>query len=43
MNASQKIDFLNEKITYKGLVRKRITHIDLDAQRWAKDFQKMTF
>jgi CRISPR-associated protein Cas1 len=36
-------DFLNEKITYKGLVRKRITHIDLDAQRWAKDFQEMNF
>lgn len=36
-------DFLNEKVSYKGFVRKRITHIDLDAQRWAKDFQKMVF
>ncbi len=36
-------DFLNEKIMYQGLSRKRITHIDLDAQRWAADFRKMTF
>jgi len=36
-------DFLNEKVEYKGLVRKRLTHIDLDAQRWAGEFQKMGF
>lgn len=36
-------DFLNEKIVYQGLSRKRATHIDLDAQRWATDFKKMTF
>ncbi len=36
-------DFLNEKIVYEGVSRKRITHLDLDAQRWAKDFKLMTF
>ena len=34
-------DYLNEKIVYKGFQRKRLTHIDLDAQRWASDFQKI--
>ena len=34
-------NFLNEKIVYKGLQRKRLTHIDLDAQRWASEFQNI--
>ena len=28
--------FLNEKVVYHGQPRKRLTHMDLDAQRWAK-------
>lgn len=37
------LSFLNEKITYQGFLRKRITHMDLDAQRWATLFKGMTF
>lgn len=33
-------EFLDETITYKKLVRKRLTHIDLDAQRWANALKK---
>ncbi len=33
--------FLNEKVNRNGKPRKRITHIDLDAQSWANDFKQM--
>jgi CRISP-associated protein Cas1 len=37
------LDFLNERVDYNGISRKRLTHIDLDAQRWATQFREMTF
>ena len=36
-------EFLNEKIEYNGIPRKRLTHIDLNAQRWATQFKEMNF
>jgi CRISPR-associated protein Cas1 len=36
-------EFLNQKIEYNGFSRKRLTHIDLDAQRWATQFKEMNF
>ena len=36
-------EFLNEKIEYNGIPRKRLTHMDLEAQRWATQFKEMNF
>lgn len=36
-------EFLNEKIESNDIPRKRLTHMDLDAQRWATQFKEMVF
>jgi CRISPR-associated protein Cas1 len=37
------LSFLNEKVVYQGHLRKRLTHIDLDAQRWATQIRSFEF